>query len=59
VAQLVLDGHKDIPHDMLVPYLSFTQDDFEAALPNIPKGGVASKEYTQAEALAVVKDNMK
>jgi ribose transport system substrate-binding protein len=59
VAQLVLDGHKDIPHDMLVPYLSFTQDDFEAALPNIPKGGVASKEYTQAEALAVVKDNLK
>src|SRR5690348_12560990 len=59
VAQLVLDGHKDIPHDMLVPYLSFTQDNFEAALPNIPKGGVASKEYTQAEAIQVVKDNMK
>jgi ribose transport system substrate-binding protein len=55
----VLDGHKDIPHDMLVPYLSFTQDNFEAALPNIPKGGVASKEYTQAEAIQVVKDNMK
>ena len=48
VAQQVLDGHKDIPHDLLVPYLAFTQDDFEAALPNIPKGGVASHEYTQA-----------
>jgi ribose transport system substrate-binding protein len=59
VAQLVLDGHKDIPHDLIVPYLSFTQDNFEAALPDIPKGGVASHEYTQADALAAIKDNMK
>jgi ribose transport system substrate-binding protein len=46
VAQQILDGRKDIPHDLLVPYLAFTQDDFEAALPNIPVGGVASHEYT-------------
>jgi hypothetical protein len=46
VAQHILDGRKDIPHDLLVPYLAFTQDDFEAALPNIPVGGVASHEYT-------------
>jgi ribose transport system substrate-binding protein len=59
VAQQVLDGRKDIPHDLLVPYLAFTQDDFEAALPNIAKGGVASKEYTLAEAQAAVKANMK
>jgi len=59
VAQLVLDGHKDIPHDLIVPYLSFDQDNFEAALPDIPKGGVASKEYTQQDALAAIKDNMK
>src|SRR6266478_1974684 len=42
VAQQVLDGHKDVPHDLLVPYLAFTQDDFEAVLPSIEKGSVAS-----------------
>jgi ribose transport system substrate-binding protein len=59
VAQQVLDGHKDIPHDLLVPYLSFDQDNFEAALPNIPKGGVASKEYSQQDAVEAIKANMK
>ena len=37
VAQQILDG-KDVPHDLLVPYLAFTQDDFEAALPKIEQG---------------------
>ncbi len=59
VAQQVLDGHKDIPHDLLVPYLAFTQSDFEAALPNIATGGVASKEYSLADAQAAIKANMK
>ena len=59
VAQQVLDGNKDIPHDLLVPYLAFTQDDFEQVLPTIPEGGVASHEYTQEEALAAIKANMK
>ena len=59
VAQQVLDGRKDIPHDLLVPYLAFTQSDFEAELPKIPKGGVASHEYTQADAIAAIKANMK
>ena len=59
VAQQVLDGNKNIPHDLSVPYLAFTQDDFEAALPNIAKGGVASHEYTQADAIAAIKANMK
>jgi ribose transport system substrate-binding protein len=59
VAQQVLDGRKDIPHDLLVPYLAFTQDDFEAALPNIPQGGVASKEYSQEDAMQAIKANMK
>jgi ribose transport system substrate-binding protein len=58
VAQQVLDGKK-VPHDLVVPYLSFTQADFEAALPNIPKGGVASHEYTQADADDAIKANMK
>jgi ribose transport system substrate-binding protein len=59
VAQQVLDGNKKIPHDVVVPYLAFAQDNFEAALKTIPKGGVASKEYTQAEALAAIKASIK
>lgn len=59
VAQQVLDGRKDIPHDLLVPYLAFTQDNFEAELPNIAEGGVASHEYTLEESLAAIKANMK
>lgn len=59
VAQQVLDGRTDIPHDLTVPYLAFDQSDFEAELAKIPEGGVASKEYTQAEAIAAIKSNMK
>src|SRR6201987_5457048 len=59
VAQQVLDGRKDIPHDLLVPYLAFTQDDFEAALPSIPVGGVASHEYTQEDAKKAIETNIK
>lgn len=59
VAQQVLDGRTDIPHDLLVPYLAFTQDTFEAELPNIAEGGVASHEYTLEESLAAIKANMK
>jgi ribose transport system substrate-binding protein len=59
VAQQILDGNKKVPHDLIVPYLAFTQDDFEAALKTIPKGGVASREYSQADAQAAIKANMK
>src|SRR5271155_5336149 len=59
VAQQVLDGRKDIPHDLLMPYLAFTQTDFEAELPKITKDGVASHEYTQADAIAAIAANMK
>jgi ribose transport system substrate-binding protein len=59
VAQQILDGHKDVPHDLLVPYLAFTQDDFEAVLPTIEKGSVASHEYTQDDAIKAIKANMK
>jgi len=58
VAQQVLDGNTKIPHDLLVPYLQFTQDDFEAVLPTIEKGGVASHEYTLDESQAAIKANM-
>ena len=59
VAQQVLDGRTDIPHDLLVPYLAFTQDDFEAALPKIKEGGVATHEYSQEDAIAAIKANIK
>ena len=59
VAQQVLDGRKDVPHDLLVPYLAFTQHDFEAALPHITVGGVASHEYTQQDAVKAIAANMK
>jgi ribose transport system substrate-binding protein len=59
VAQQVLDGRTDVPHDLLVPYLAFTQEDFEAALPNIPEGSVATTEYTQADAIETIKANIK
>jgi ribose transport system substrate-binding protein len=58
VAQQALDGKK-MPHDLTVPYLSFNQGNFEAALRTIPKGGVANREYTQAEAIAAIKANAK
>ena len=58
VAQQVLDGRTDIPHDLLVPYLAFTQADFETVLPTIETGSVASHEYTMEESLAAIKANM-
>jgi ribose transport system substrate-binding protein len=42
-----------------VPFLAFTQDDFEAALPSIPVGGVASHEYPQEEAKKAIEVNVK
>ena len=44
---------------LVVPYLAFSQDDFEAALPSIPVGGVASHEYTQADAKSAIDANLK
>ena len=59
VAQQVLDGRTDIPHDLMVPYLAFTQDNFEEVLPTIEKGGVASHEYTLEESKAAIQANIK
>ena len=59
VAQQVLDGRTDVPHDLLVPYLAFDQGNFEQELPRIPKGSVATHEYTQADAVAAIKANQK
>ena len=59
VAQQVLDGRTDVPHDMLVPFLAFDQGNFEQELPRTPKGSVATHEYTQADAVAAIKANQK
>lgn len=59
VAQLVLDGRDDIPHDLVVPYLAFTQDNFEQILPTIEVGGVASTEYAQEDAIKAIDANIK
>jgi ribose transport system substrate-binding protein len=59
IAQQILDGNNKVSHDITVPYLTFTQDNFEAALKDIPRGGVASHEYSQADAIAVMKANTK
>jgi ribose transport system substrate-binding protein len=59
IAQEILDGKKDIPHDLTVPYLAFDQNNFEDALKSIPQGSVASHEYTQADAIEAIKANMK
>jgi ribose transport system substrate-binding protein len=59
VAQQILDGRKDVPKDLLVPYLQFTQDNFEVALPAIPKGSVASYEYSQQDAIKAIEANLK
>jgi ribose transport system substrate-binding protein len=59
VAQQILDGRKNVPHDLLVPYLAFTQDNFEAELPKIATGSVASHEYTQKDAIEAIAANTK
>jgi len=59
VAQQILDGRKDIPHDIVDPYLAFTQDTVDAALPKIPVGGVATIEYSLADAKKIISDSMK
>jgi ribose transport system substrate-binding protein len=59
VAQQVLDGRKDIPHDLTVPYLAFDQSNFEAELAQLPEGGVASHEYSLEEAEAAIQANIK
>ena len=60
VAQQILDGHKDIPHDLLVPYLAFTQDDFEAALADHSESAASPARNTrQEEAQKAIASNMK
>lgn len=53
VAQQILDG-KEVPKDLVVPFLSISQDTLEASLETTPEGGVANVEYSQADAIAVI-----
>ncbi len=45
VAQQLLDG-KQMPHDLLSPAVSVTQDTLEAALKGVEKGGIVSQAYS-------------
>jgi ribose transport system substrate-binding protein len=55
----VLNGNKNIPHDLVDPYLAITQQTLDAALPKIPVGGVASIEYSLDDAKAIIDANVK
>lgn len=50
VAQQILDG-KQVPKDMIVPFLRIDQENLEQNLANTEAGGVANVEYSQADAL--------
>jgi ribose transport system substrate-binding protein len=53
VAQQILDG-KEVPKDLVVPFLRIDQDNLEANLESTPAGGVANVEYSQEDAIAVI-----
>jgi ribose transport system substrate-binding protein len=55
VAQQLLAG-AEVPHDLIVPYLEYGQDDFEAALAEMEPGDVGSKEYTLEEMQAAIEE---
>jgi ribose transport system substrate-binding protein len=53
VAQQILDG-REVPKELIVPFLTITQDSLEADLANTPEGGVANVEYTLEDAVGVI-----
>jgi len=57
VAQQLLAGAEDVPHDIIVPYLRWDQDDFEEALAAMEPGDVGTKTYTQEEMQAAIEEN--
>jgi ribose transport system substrate-binding protein len=56
VAQQLLAGAQDVPHDLIVPYLSWDQDTFEAALAEMQPGDVGTKTYTKEEIQQVIEE---
>jgi ribose transport system substrate-binding protein len=57
VAQQILDG-REVPKDLVVPFLSISQDTLEASLGTTPEGGVANVEYSMEDAIAVIEGAM-
>ncbi|MFN4171893.1 MAG: ABC transporter substrate-binding protein [Pseudorhodobacter sp.] len=53
VAQQVLDG-REVPKDLVVPFLSISQDMLEESLATTQAGGVANVEYALDDAVAVI-----
>ena len=53
VAQQILDG-KDVPKDLVVPFLRIDQGNLEQNLAGTEKGGVANVEYSAEDAQKVV-----
>lgn len=53
VAQQILDG-REVPKELIVPFLTITQDTLEEDLEATPVGGVANVEYSLEDALAVI-----
>jgi ribose transport system substrate-binding protein len=53
VAQQILDG-KEVPKDMIVPFLRIDQDNLEENLANTEVGGVANVEYSLEDAQKVI-----
>jgi len=49
VAQQILDG-QDVPKDLIVPFLSVTQETLDQALKDTPEGGVTNVDYSQDDA---------
>lgn len=53
VAQQILDG-REVPKDLVVPFLRIDQDNLEENLADTQEGGVANVEYTLEDAIAVI-----
>jgi ribose transport system substrate-binding protein len=53
VAQQILDG-REVPKELIVPFLTITQDTLDQNIETTPVGGVANIEYTLDDAIAVI-----
>ncbi|PWL16323.1 ABC transporter substrate-binding protein [Falsochrobactrum shanghaiense] len=55
VAQQILDG-QEVKKDLVVPFLSISQDTLEDSLTNTQKGGVANVEYSLEDAQKIISE---
>ena len=56
VAQQILDG-QDVPKDLIVPFLSVTQETLDQALKDTPEGGVTNVDYSQDDAKKAISES--